>query len=430
MKPVRTSSRIAFQFALFTAGSTLLILLFINISFFVSWYRLDHNYLTNIAVQQNRLQAARAALLKNNRRFIMPLNIQEQVPPPMPDEVQDEENGTVNYSSKLVNIIHANDDHWYMMFTDTQGKILLDITENVNRQRDLAAVSIVVLGIIGLTGYWISKRLVARGLKDLYTLADGVKASHIENLHTKLTIDHLPIDDEINIVATAIDTMKRKLDKQIQSIRDFVSHVSHEFKTPLMVMRSDIDLAQKTKEYDELIEKNMQSVQQMQTLLDGLLVLTTAQTGRLEKTDVNMSMLVERVCETMKKKYMDKDVIVHKHIAPHILIAAHQWAAESVISNVLDNAYKYTPEGGEITVILTEKECIVADTWIGIAQEHRDHIRQPFWQVDKNRQDGVWLGLSIVQKLGEVLWWTVKLEDNEKNWDKTQWTKISFIFPH
>ena len=88
-----------------------------------------------------------------------------------------------------------------MVYTDSQGKILLDVTENMERQTDLAFASNVVLGIIALTGYRISRWLVSRGLKDLYTLADQVQDAHIENLHTKLMMEHLPIDDEINIVA-------------------------------------------------------------------------------------------------------------------------------------------------------------------------------------------------------------------------------------
>ena len=85
-----------------------------------------------------------------------------------------------------------------------------------------------------------------------------------------------------------------------------------------------------------------------------------------------------------------------------------------MITNIIDNAYKYTEEGGSITVKLTDKECIVADTGIGIPAELKEKIRQPFWQADKNRQDGVGLGLSIVQKLGDVLGWSVKVEDNEE----------------
>ena len=226
-------------------------------------------------------------------------------------------------------------------------------------------------------------------------------------------MSHLPDDDEINIVARSIDEMKHKIHEQIQSIKDFVAHVSHEFKTPLMVMRSDIDLAHKTKDYEELIEKNTLTVQQMQTLLDGLLVLTMAQTGKLGYTEVNMTTVLERVCENMEKKYIDKDVIIHKHIAPHVFLDTHQGAAESVIGNIVDNAYKYTPEGGSIHITLTETSCIIADTGIGISPEQREKIRQPFRQADKSRQDGVGLGLSIVQKLSEVLGWKVQIEANE-----------------
>lgn len=225
-------------------------------------------------------------------------------------------------------------------------------------------------------------------------------------------MDHLPEDDEINIVARAIDTMKKKIHHQVQSIKDFVSHVSHEFKTPLMVMRSDIDLAKKTKEYDDLVEKNTLTVQQMQTLLDGLLVLTMAQTGKMSTTEVNMSTLLERTLQNMEKKYDGKDIIIQKDIATPVFITTHEGAAESILSNIIDNAYKYTPEGGNISITLTDTSCIIADTGIGIADEHRENIRQPFRQADKNRQDGVGLGLSIVQKLSDVLGWKVRVEKN------------------
>lgn len=427
---MRTSSRIALNFALFTAISTLVILLFINIGFFAARYRIDHNYLTSMALQQNRIQAIEAALQKKNRRFLLPLQLRQELPPPTADDGMSDDK-TLHYSRKLIGIIQANDHRRYMVYNDPndQSKMLLDITDNFERQRDLAAVSLVVLLIIATTSYRISKRLVARGLADLCTLAAGVKDANIENLNTKLEMAHLPIDDEINIVARAIDDMKVKLHKQISSIKDFVSHVSHEFKTPLMVMRSDIDLAQKTKEYDELIEKNKQTVEHMQTLLDGLLLITTAETGKLKMNEINMSTLIERVVEMMQKKYADKDVIVQKYIAPHVFVTAHQGAAESAISNVLDNAYKYTPEWGSITLTLNEKECVIADTWIWISKEHKEKIRQPFWQADKNRQDGVGLGLAIVHKLSAILWWTVRIEDNVLPDHKDVGTKVTFIFP-
>lgn len=420
---LRTSSRIALQFTVFTAASTLLILLCINISFFFVRHGNDRDHLARVAIEQNRVQAIKNALQHSNKRYLIPLQLQEGPGVPRPWSLEEAE--IVKYSRKLIDIIHAEDERRYLIYNDDTWKmILLDITENMQRQMDLAWLSVIILIVMIILSYRISKRFVSRGLKDLYTLADWVQDAHIENLHTKLTMNHLPEDDEINIVAGAIDDMKEKIYKQIQSIKDFVSHVSHEFKTPLMVMRSDIELAGKTKDYSDLIERNTQTVEQMQTLLDGLLVLTTAQTGKLEMTEINMTALVERVCETLAKKYKDKDVIVHKHIDQHIFVSAHQGAAESMVTNIIDNAYKYTEEWGSITVRLTDKECIVADTGIGIPAELKEKIRQPFRQADKNRQDGVGLGLAIVQKLWEVLGWKVKVEDNEE-----KWTKVTFTFP-
>lgn len=394
-----------------------------------------------MAIEQNHVQAFKVALQKSNKRYIMPLEIRPMTvtfralsPAPQPEEITNargmfylkwEQDDTINYTRKLIDIIHANDERWYMIYHEPEQKMmLLDITENVQRQMDLAWLSVIILIIMIALSYRISRRFVSRGLKDLYSLADGVQDANIENLHTKLTMSHLPEDDEVNIVAWAIDDMKQKIYTQIQSIKDFVAHVSHEFKTPLMIMRSDIDLAKKTKDYKELIDKNLLTVQQMQTLLDGLLVLTTAQTGKLDTVEVNMTSLVERVCDTMAKKYADNDIVMHKHISHHVFVKTHAGAAESMITNVIDNAYKYTEDWGSITIKLTDKEFVVADTGVGIGDEQKEKIRQPFRQADKSRQDGVGLGLSIVQKLGEVLGWKVELRDNEE-----KGTIVTFIFP-
>lgn len=210
-------------------------------------------------------------------------------------------------------------------------------------------------------------------------------------------------------MANAIDTMKTKLNTQIQSIRDFVSHVSHEFKTPLMVLRSDIDLAQKTGDYSELIAKNTETIAQMQTMLEGLLALTASQVTKDDMKEINLSLLVKKVIDTMTKKYGEKNITLTKDIAPNIYTSGYEAAAESIISNILDNAYKYTPAEGTITLSLDAKQCIITDTGIGIDEKHSQKIREPFRQADKNRHDGVGLGLSIVQKLADVLGRKVKI---------------------
>ena len=211
-RPLKTSSRIALQFTLFTAASTLLILLCINISFFLIRHGNDRDQLAGMAIQQNHGQAFQIALQQSNKRYIMPGNIrpigvaiQSDGQPAavvryFPDGKQED---VVNYTRKLIDIIHANDGRRYMVYhEDANPKmILLDITENVQRQMDLAWLSVIILIIMMTLSYRIAKRYVSRSLRDLYRLAEGVQDAHIENLQTKLTMDHLPFDDEINIVA-------------------------------------------------------------------------------------------------------------------------------------------------------------------------------------------------------------------------------------
>lgn len=119
---MKTSSRIAFQFTLFTAVTALLILLFINISFFVTWHHFDRQYLAGISLQQDRIEAIKAALQKNNRRFIMPSDIEPQgFPPALEEPVSvDAMQKPINYSRKVVDIIQANDERRYMILSDTR----------------------------------------------------------------------------------------------------------------------------------------------------------------------------------------------------------------------------------------------------------------------------------------------------------------------
>jgi len=215
---MKTSSRIALQFTLFTALLTLVLIIFINLSFFFTRHYLDRSYLNHIAGQQDRMQAVMKSMQQNDRRVLQTHMIQQGrgmpgsvQPPPIAvieSESGDNETGELIYSRRVTDIIQADDDRRYMVLSDDRGQLLLDISENLGRQGELAAVSFLIWIIITSISYLLSRRVVKRGLKDLYTLADGVHGANIENLDRPLVMEHLPADDEINIVAQAIDTMK------------------------------------------------------------------------------------------------------------------------------------------------------------------------------------------------------------------------------
>ena len=411
---MKTSSRISRQFTLIVGILITLFVVILNIVFFVSRYRPEKIFLLTAPTATEIVQRKQGRPFDLNPRFV--------TFPAVDFDMSQQEH--IRYASDVI----AVDEYWFMLARKGPMIYATDVTQSVRRQQALIAGGFLLLFIFVSLTYLVSRWFVRRSLKDLYALAHQVQDADIENLHTSVMRNNLPDDDEINIVAYAIDTMKMKLHQQIQSIKDFVAHVSHEFKTPLMVLRSDTDLARKTGEYEELIAKNTETIGHMQSMLEGLLALTTSQIGKDEMTDVNMSLLVKKITETMAKKYADKDISVTKELPPHIFITTYEAAAESIIANILDNAYKYTLPHGAITVSLSAEKCVIADTGIGIAEKDTQKVREPFRQADKNRHDGVGLGLSIVQKLAEVLNRKVQMTTLRED-GQIMGTEITLFFP-
>jgi signal transduction histidine kinase len=124
-----------------------------------------------------------------------------------------------------------------------------DVTPLVERQLSLLRLSIIMLILASILSYLIGRRFVRRALRDVYEIADFVQDIDIDQLQDNLHFAHLPLDDELNTIALSLNQMTSKLHQQIDTIKRFVSNVSHEFKTPLMVMRSQAEVSLKSQHY-------------------------------------------------------------------------------------------------------------------------------------------------------------------------------------
>ncbi|USN55375.1 MAG: HAMP domain-containing histidine kinase [Candidatus Peribacteria bacterium] len=254
----------------------------------------------------------------------------------------------------------------------------------------------------GLLSYAGSTWFVSKALSDLHALSMYVNKLDVNTLHKRIDFAHLPPDDEIQKVATAINLMGEKIDAQVKSIKQFISYVSHEFRTPLMVMRTDAELALKSQKYQAGLEKNMKSVDTLNRLLDSLLVLTRAQSGNhLEKAEVEVSHIVTSCQQEVALQY-DKQITYS--CSGEAQVECHQGSLERILINLLDNAYKYCRDGDALTVTISEQGIVIADTGIGIAQDSLQHIWDPFWQSDvsKGEDHGFGLGLALVKALVEL----------------------------
>ncbi|HEY3377296.1 MAG TPA: ATP-binding protein [Armatimonadota bacterium] len=198
--------------------------------------------------------------------------------------------------------------------------------------------------------------------------------------------------------------------------REFVANVSHELRTPLatlkamaetIVLRAGKDL----RVAEEYARKIMTEIDRLTALSDDLLDLTQIEAGRraITREDVPLAEATQQLLAKMQPLALEKDITLSWNIPQALHVTADRDAVEQIFINLVDNAIKYSPHGGRVTVSARRGEqdqiaIAIADTGIGIPAEDVTRIFERFFRVDKARSrasGGTGLGLAIVKHLVE-----------------------------
>jgi len=303
-------------------------------------------------------------------------------------------------------------DSRFIVWKKNNFFIVKDVTAQISKFRALQRILLIGGVIAALLSFVISKFVVHKALRDLHTLADSVKDIDVDNLHLNFDWSHLPQNDELAVISQSVDSMTRQLALQITDIKQFVANASHELRTPLMILRSSNELAVKTKEYETLIEKNIATISSMESMIQGLLEL--AQVWTLSKKEkVVVGTAVHDVVGKLAFVHKDKKITVTIDETIDTVIEALAWSFEHILSNIVDNAYKYTPEGGDISIVIKEKEIQISDTWSWLSMEQKELLWKPFWQADTGKGDDSWFGLwlTLVKRLCDVQGRNIDVKD-------------------
>ena len=220
--------------------------------------------------------------------------------------------------------------------------------------------------------------------------------------------------------------------KKLEAVRrDFVANVSHELRTPLTAIRGyaetllsgALDDGQHARKFLGVIERN---AERLTRLIDDLLTLSDLELGRLglQRTAVPAKAAIEAACEVVGEKALRGGVTLrHEEAADLPPIDGDSDRVEQVLVNLIDNAVKYTPSGGNVTVTARRAigddrdsarlrpgnaeyvEIAVTDTGIGIPSQELPRLTERFYRVDKARSrelGGTGLGLAIVKHIMQV----------------------------
>ncbi len=308
---------------------------------------------------------------------------------------------------------------------DSEVLGVLEVARSEDDLSDTLSTLLLILGIAypvtlvvaSAGGVFIASRALAP-VDKLTRVAQRISA---EDLSQRLDLN-LP-DDELGRLARTFDDMLARLDTSFHQQRQFTADASHELRTPLTAIKGQVEVAlskdRSPGDYREVLQSVNAESDRLIRLVGSLLTLARADTGRLALTleSVNVAELVEGAVEHVRPSTVDRGLDLQLAPGERTQIRADEGLLLQLLLNLLDNATKYTPSGGRISIgwVATESQVTISvqDDGPGIAPEHLPHVFDRFYRVDTARsraEGGVGLGLSISKWIAEAHGGTVSAE--------------------
>jgi signal transduction histidine kinase len=290
----------------------------------------------------------------------------------------------------------------------------------VERWAVIGLVTAVVTGLALGAALWLSRSII----RPLYKLRDSaVRLSQGDLTHR---VDYQS-QDEIGEVARAFNEMARQVESMLDEQRAFASNTSHELRTPLTTIRLRTEALRFDQTLDEAtakqyVEEIDSEVARLGNLVQDLTLLSRFDAGRAElgKDQVDMQRFAASMQQQMKPAAQEKGLQIRLALPDDpVVVHASLNHLTVVFRNLLDNAIKYTPEGGEVGWTISgnavEVNHTIRDSGRGIAATDLPHVFERFYRVDKAHSrevPGTGLGLALVKSIVEAYGGHIRIESD------------------
>jgi two-component system OmpR family sensor kinase len=304
----------------------------------------------------------------------------------------------------------------------TFGTIVVAKPKTVLNQRWLALIERLLLAFAGgvavAAGFaWYLSRRITGPVLALSRAADQVAGGHYD-----VDVPKVPGGGEIDHLAARFRQMAVRLAEAEQLERNFLMTVSHELRTPLTAIRGHVDALREGVVTDEEMRTASLTViaaeaERLERLVGDVLDLTKLGTHRFTvlQEEVEMERLVDRAYAAFSEEARRRDIDYRQTVAAKPVIVSDGDRVLQIISNLLSNAFRWTPDGGRIELELSATDgtvyVAVDDTGPGIPPVERERIFRPFWSRDGG---GTGLGLAIARELAGALGGRIRLETSSE----------------
>lgn len=313
----------------------------------------------------------------------------------------------------IISNISAIDWVYIMYMISDQEIKMMDVSRQIEMQYTLFWTTLLIIIWWTVTTFWLSRRFARSSLQKINELVNYTKQLDIHNLTKKVPISW-PEDDEIRIIANAFQKSLDIIKEQTDSLKDFVSYASHELKTPLSTIRWLVDLSSKTKSIETTWPKIKKTLTEMADLLETLLLITKWEFNEIQKEKLDIVPLLHNIWEQIQSQYQSKEITYTKELPDTYEVLWNNDIIKIIISNILNNAYKFTPEKWVISLTIENNKIIITDNWIGISKEDQEKIRTRFRKKSTENNSWYWLWLYMVKLLIEKLWRNITIKSSIK----------------
>jgi heavy metal sensor kinase len=278
----------------------------------------------------------------------------------------------------------------------------------------------IILLVAAIGGYL----LMSRPLRPVVVLTEQAERVGRKELGERLPV--IPTGDELERLSLALNRMIERLEAALAHNHRFSADASHELRTPLTIIRGELESLIQMPSLPGAVMDGVGSAleesNRMAKIVHSLMTISRLDCGgeHMELASVDLVDLVAATLDNMSLLAEEKHITLHFRLGPATYVTGDSMRLKQIVVNLVDNAIKYTPDGGDIGVFVTAEEqkavLTVTDTGIGIPAASLPLVFDRFYRADQARSresGGTGLGLSIVKAICSVHGGTASVESTE-----------------
>ena len=266
--------------------------------------------------------------------------------------------------------------------------------------------------------FFVARFIAGRSIKPINDIIDTSNRITRDNLTERIPLPHNK--DELYILSDTINQLLDRIEKTIEREKSFTSYASHEFRTPLAVLKGTLEVLirkpRQQTEYEEKVKYCIHEIDRLNHLVDELLLLTRFENQKqsLHIENVNIDSTINDVLKYLSANIQQKNIDIDYHPSyDNIHFQTDKYLFSTILINILSNAIKYSHQDSRVEIQIRKENnsvtCEIKDTGIGIPEKDMEKIFDKFYRsTDHTDIKGFGLGLPIVKRFCSLL--NIKIE--------------------